>query len=221
MGNENVVIKFLNKMTDLFVLNLLFLICSLPVITIGASLTAMYATSLRSVRYGDGYVFKTFFTAFKKSFKQATLAWLITLAAGAVLYVDYRFWSQVRMGGIEQIMLVVSIAIIFLVFMVLVWLYPLIAKMDDTLGRQIKNAAAMAVGHFVPYTAVCMALGGGSLYLAYTTPAVFFIMLLIGFSTVSYMQSFFLYKVFAKYIDEVPASEDDPLYGGDNKVEKE
>ena len=80
---NNSVVKFLNKMTDILVLNLLFIFTSLPVFTIGASLSAMYAVSLRSVRYGDGYVVKTYFKAFKQSFKQSTAAFLVTAAAGA------------------------------------------------------------------------------------------------------------------------------------------
>ena len=76
---DNVVIRFLNKVADLVVLNLLFVLCSLPIITIGASMTAMIAVSLRSVEYGDGYVVKSFFHSFKESFKQATEAWIVNL----------------------------------------------------------------------------------------------------------------------------------------------
>ena len=61
---DNPLIRFLNKTTDLLVLNIVFLLCCLPVVTIGASLTAMYAVNLRSVRYGDGYVLKNFFKSY-------------------------------------------------------------------------------------------------------------------------------------------------------------
>lgn len=60
MPKENPVIAFLNKMADLILLNLIFLLCCIPVVTIGPAITALYAVSLRSVRYGDGYVIQTF-----------------------------------------------------------------------------------------------------------------------------------------------------------------
>ena len=68
MPKENPVIAFLNKMADLILLNLIFLLCCIPVVTIGPAITALYAVSLRSVRYGDGYVIQTFFRSFKQNF---------------------------------------------------------------------------------------------------------------------------------------------------------
>ena len=79
MPKENPVIAFLNKMADLILLNLIFLLCCIPVVTIGPAITALYAVSLRSVRYGDGYVIQTFFRSFKQNFKQSFVAGMIGL----------------------------------------------------------------------------------------------------------------------------------------------
>ena len=78
MPKENPVIAFLNKMADLILLNLIFLLCCIPVVTIGPAITALYAVSLRSVRYGDGYVIQTFFRSFKQNFKQSFVAGMIS-----------------------------------------------------------------------------------------------------------------------------------------------
>ena len=212
MIKDNVVLRFLNKMTDMFLLNILFLVCSIPIITIGASLTAMYAVNLRSVRYGDGYVVKTFFTSFKQSFKQATLAWILFLCMALLLFVDYRFWQQVDFGMFSNIMKIVSLTFIIIVSMIFQWLFPVIAKMDDSFGKQVKNAAAMAVGYFVPSTVLCMAITYGTVYFVYSNFAAMVVMFMIGFSVVTYVQSFFFYKVFSKFIYETPASDDDLLY---------
>ena len=67
------VMSFFNKLTDLLFLNILWLVCSLPIITIGASTTAMYYVSITSIRMGDGYVAKRFFKSFVDNFKQATI----------------------------------------------------------------------------------------------------------------------------------------------------
>ena len=64
---------FLNKVTDLLILNLVTLLLCLPVITAGAALTAMHYVLLKMVRGEEGYIVKSFFRAFKREFRQATV----------------------------------------------------------------------------------------------------------------------------------------------------
>ena len=183
MPKENPVIAFLNKMADLILLNLIFLLCCIPVVTIGPAITALYAVSLRSVRYADGYVIQTF------------------------------FWRNVGPAFMSVFMTVVSVCVGYLVFIVFLWLFPVIAKLENPLRVQIKNAAAMAVAHFFPYTLFISVIVLAAGYMAYTSIITDVLLLLIGFALLAYVCSFFFYKVFAKYIDEEPAGEDDPLYG--------
>lgn len=217
MPVDNPVFAFLNKMTDLIVLNLLFVICCIPIVTIGPAISAMYYVNLRSIRYGDGYVVRTFFKAFRESFKQSFVAWLITMALGILFFIDVRFWTLNDFGSLSTIMAGVSIFFAFLCWIVTIWLFPLIAKTTNPLKVQIKNAAAMAAGHFFPYTLICVVVLIGAGYMAYTSLAADVVLLLIGFALISYMLSFFIYKVFAKYMDEEPVGEDDPLYGNPDK----
>lgn len=76
-----------------------------------------------------------------------------------------------------------------------------------------KNAAAMAVAHFFPYTLFVSVIVLAAGYMAYTSIITDVLLLLMGFALLAYVCSFFFYKVFAKYIDEEPVGEDDPLYG--------
>ncbi len=210
---DNFVIRALNKMTDLLVLNIMFIVFSLPVVTIGAALTAMYAVSLKSVRYGDGYVAKRFLEAFKDNFKQATLAWLIILTAGVLLFLDIRFWQQVDFGVYGKVMLAVSYAIAGVLIVWVTWVFPVISKMRDKLSAQLKNAAKMAVGYFIPYTLVLVLIEVAAVYCAIVNVGMMMIMLVIGFAGVSYICSFFIYSVFAKIITEDSLGDDDLLYG--------
>ena len=214
MNTDNFVVRALNKMTDILVLNILFVLCSLPIFTIGASLSAMYTVNLRSIRYGDGYVVRTFFTAFKRNFKQSTAAWLIVLGIGFLLFVDLHFWGVMKdvMPAYSTIFTVLSYGIGILLWMVALWLFPVIAKMEDKLLTQIKNSAKMAFGFFFPYTFFCMLIQGGAVFLATRNTGMMMIMLVLGFAGVSYMCTFFHYKVFSRLITEEPASDDDPLY---------
>ena len=217
MSTNNPVIIFLNKMTDLLLLNLLFLICSIPFVTIGASLTAMYHVNLRSIRYGDGYVVKEFFKSFCRNLKQGTVAWILTVILDVLIYIDITFWQKHDFGVMSTCMIVVSVFFAFLIGIIEIWLFPVIAKMDDKFCRQVKNAALMALGFFFPYTIICAGITFGVAYLIYRNIAAVFVMILIGFSLETYVMSFFFYKVFAKLIDEEPVGEDDPLYGARNE----
>lgn len=212
------VVRFLNKMTDLLVLNLLFILTSIPIFTIGASLSAMYAVSLRSIRYGDGYVVRTYFKAFKQSFRQSTISFLVLAACGFLLFFDYRFWNVRKASSLSHMMQVISIVIAILIGVVAMWLFPLIAKMNDSLLTQVKNAARMAFGYFIPYTVCAAGLAVFAVWLATLNPGLTIIMALFGFSTVSWLQSLFFYKVFSKHISEDPVGSDDPLYGENYKA---
>lgn len=213
MLNESPVLAFLNKMTDLIVLNLLFLVCCVPVVTIGPALTALYAVSLRSVRYGDGYVVSTFWKSFKQNFRQSFVAGILMLFAAVLLFADVWFWSNMDLGILAKGMLVVSISIAFLVLIVFLWLFPVLAKIENGLWANLKNAAAMAVGHFFPYTFCCALITLAGAYMIYSSMVADIVFVLLGAALFAYVKAFFYYKVFAKYMDETPAAEDDPLYG--------
>ena len=96
LNEDNVVHVFLNKLGDIVIANLLFILCSIPVITIGPSLTALYHCMMRTVKGNNNGTTKTFFRAFKENFKQSLIIWLLTLAAGAVLILNIRFPAPCR-----------------------------------------------------------------------------------------------------------------------------
>ena len=98
---DNPVIRILNRCTDLVVLNLLFLLCCIPVVTIGAALAAMISVTLRSVRYGDGYVVQHFFKAFRENFRRSTMVWLGAMLFGGLLVLDFLFW-KCRPAGVRS-----------------------------------------------------------------------------------------------------------------------
>ena len=195
MPKENPVIAFLNKMADLILLNLIFLLCCIPVVTIGPAITALYAVSLRSVRYGDGYVIQTFFRSFKQNFKQSFVAGMIGLLFVCLLFIDLFFWRNVEPAFMSVFMTVVSVCVGYLVFIVFLWLFPVIAKLENPLRVQIKNAAAMAVAHFFPYTLFVSVIVLAAGYMAYTSIITDVLLLLMGFALLAYVCSFFFYKV--------------------------
>ena len=82
---DNPVWSFIGKLGDLVLLNLLWVICCIPVFTAGAATTAVYYVTLKLVRDDDGSTIKSFFHSFTQNFKQATAIWLMILVAGGLL----------------------------------------------------------------------------------------------------------------------------------------
>ena len=82
---DNPVWRFIGKLGDLILLNILWIVCSIPVFTIGASTTAVYYVTLKLVRDEGDSTIRSFFHSFKGNFRQATAIWMILLAAGIVL----------------------------------------------------------------------------------------------------------------------------------------
>lgn len=194
------VIAFLNKMTDLILLNILWIICCLPVITAGAATSAAYYVSITSIRCGDGYVIRRFFNGFKSSFRQITPVWLGLLAAGFILLADVFFWNRMG-GGMGKIMLAVSVAIAFLLWAWSMWIFPVFAKFTGKRRELLKNAAAFAVG-YLPYTVIVLVITGAVVYANLVSLVANSIMLFIGFALLTYVKSFFFYRVFMNHIDE-------------------
>ncbi len=128
-------------------LNLLWLICSLPVFTIGASTTALYYVSLKLIRGEEKtLIAPMFFKSFRENFKQATVIWLIMLAAGSVLgadgYILYhlRRTSTGSLGILLTIALALIIAAAILYTIILLFIFPLTASVTNTTRAMFKNA---------------------------------------------------------------------------------
>lgn len=77
---DNRFFTFMGKVADVMILNLLFIITSIPTITIGTSLTALYSVSLKQSSGTSSYIAKEYFFAWKTNFKQSTIMWIFSLS---------------------------------------------------------------------------------------------------------------------------------------------
>ena len=92
LNEDNVVHVFLNKLGDIVIANLLFILCCIPVITIGPSLTALYHCMMRTVKRGITTAQRKHFSELlRKIFKQSLIIWLLILAAGTMIILNIRF----------------------------------------------------------------------------------------------------------------------------------
>lgn len=140
-------IQFLSKMADLMWLNILTMICCIPIITAGASLTALNYMALKIVRNEEGYITRGFFKAFRENFKQSTAIWCLFLVVVCVLGIDYRIMTttDVKISNVMQ-MLILIIAMMSL--FTLLYVFPVQAKFSNSVMRTIWNAFVLSIVQF-------------------------------------------------------------------------
>ena len=138
----------LSFLGDIVILNLLFLVCSVPVVTIGAAATACYAGVGRTLQKREtGLVFRAFFADFRATFRQATAGWLLELLVLAVLAGD--LWFAVVFSEPDNtFFLIFAIVVGAVVLLASLWFYPLVARFQNTLGGQLKNSFLLAFAQF-------------------------------------------------------------------------
>lgn len=203
------IFRFLSRMADLMLLNIVFILCSLPVITIGASVTAMSYVSLK-MKDDEGYVVRSFFKSFKQNLKQSTLIWLLMLALGLILGLDTYILRQLE-GTIYTAMQVVVYIGILLWVMVFIYVFPLQARFYNTIRDTLRNAVLLSIGN-LPKTLCMVVVTAGAAVLTFLTIDTLIygmlIWILIGFALVSYCNCTLLYGIFKKLIDASQEPED-------------
>lgn len=140
---DNPLMRALGGICDLLVLNLLTVLCALPVVTAGAAFTALYDVLLRIVRREDDGVVRGFFRAFRSNLKKGSALGLIFLLAFAVLLVDYNladaFAPMLRVAVVAAALIVCATAL---------YAFALLARYENTLLQTLKNAATLSVAFF-------------------------------------------------------------------------
>ena len=193
---ENKFWNFMGKITDVACMSVLWLITSLPVITMGASTAAFYSFTLDAVSDSEGGVWNSYFTAFRENFKKSTIIWLIQLALSAFLAVNlYAAWNFYLLKGILGIGLF-SLALFGVIVFVCtgIYLYPILVSYDFTIKKVIVDSFVMAIGnpHVSVSVIVLFVLAGVGIYFI-SGLFFFWIGLAIFFS------SYFIWGLFLKY----------------------
>ena len=147
MSIDGPVMRFLGKVADMMILNLLVLFCSIPIITMGAALTAMHYVALRVVRNEESYITKDFFKSFKLNFKQATAMWLVVLAVGALIGYDVFIMTSTTVN-IPTVIKVIILVVTAILALTMSFVFPLLSKFDNTSANIFKNSFAISIAKF-------------------------------------------------------------------------
>lgn len=203
--------QFMNRVADLMWLNILFVICCIPVVTIGPSITAMFYVTLKMVRNEESYITKSFFKSFRQNFIQATAIWLIAIAAGGLLLLDYyivsgRISVSVGNGTMISVMQVLMIVVFIFYLFTFTFVFPLLSKFDNSIKNTIKNAFIMSIRHF-PVTLGSIAVGIIVALLIIYVPIMLMFSIFLLFSLAAFVCSQMYVRVFDKYIPKTAEGE--------------
>lgn len=201
----------MSRVADLIMLNIVFIICCIPIVTIGASVTAMHYVTLKMVRNEESYIIRGFFKSFKENFKQSTIIWLIMLAAGVLLVFDFIIIRQTGTEGFMKIIYYALFMILFVYTMVLTYIFPLLSKFENSIKNTFKNALFMSIRH-LPWTILLIIVSFGPAIATLLISVVFvygmLVWIMVGFALLAYINSFMFMKIFDHYM---PSEEDEQI----------
>lgn len=192
---ENRFWSFMNKIVDVMFLGILWGIASLPVITVGAATTALYQFTLKQTDDEEGYAWRSFWKAFRKNFLQATILWLIILAAGAFVAIDIYACMTISAPAPIRVLcfaLVLGLALVYVLSSL--YVFPILSRFDLPVKKILTNSVVMAMGN---------------LYVSITVLVVYVIFLVISWrvlllfpvlmSIASFINSYLFRHVFSRY----------------------
>ena len=223
---DSFLIKSLTLFCDLMYLNAMFLVCSLPIFTIGAAATALYAVLFKRIRGKDVKIGKTYFAEFKANFKQATLFWipylLIVVFLGADIYISHNILPE----NYRFIQYPVSI-VLFIIVWATVLVFPQMALFNSPTRQILKNSAILGLVNF-PIIGMVFAIHIFILLIADLSAKwgviVFSLMLFFGFAGLAWFFCIFYRRIFLKimgdeFSEEKSAKESDGLLDGEKDPE--
>lgn len=206
--------RIFGTLGDIILVNILFIICSLPVFTIGASMSGMYYALMRKQRTDDGGIAKLFFKGFKDNFKQGTGAWLLYVVISFVFSMDFRLFGE---GGPQEnkLMYYASVVMFVLVSFIAIYLFPVIAAFENKLKDLILQSIYLAARNII-FTVIIMILYTMPVYVLISNTQMFmvgiFVFIVCGFGLIAYISSMLFLKAFSPFLEDVTKvySDDDP-----------
>ena len=143
---DNPFIQFLNRLTDVVILNVICLICCIPIVTIGTSITALHYVTMKMARNEEGYIVSDFFKSFRENFRQSAIIWGIFLLVTIFFYIDIRIFNADAVSFPKAFKLIIYM-LYFFVCLTAMYAFPLLGRFSNTVVNTIKNAFLMSIIH--------------------------------------------------------------------------
>lgn len=201
---DNPVHRFLSRVFDIAYLNILCLICCIPVFTIGSSVAALYYCLLKIARDQDSSVTEMFFSSFKTNLKQGVLMTMLFGAIAVILVIDLRLFDTMDLELADYIRTFTYVVLV--VFAVTVsYAFPILAQFDNSIMNILKFSLLLAICNF-KYTVLIVLLNAIPVILFLFLPELFILSfpawLTFGFATIAMINARMFVKIFRKAMPE-------------------
>lgn len=194
--------RFMTRLTELVKLSLLWLVFSLPVVTLGISTIAAFTVTLHMADGQEGYIGRDFLKAFKCNWKQGILMSFITIICVWVLYLDFQLCRAEH--GNTLLFLIVGIVTAYIFIFAFLYVYPLLARYENTVMNSLKNSFSISMRYFLRslLLVVIVAVEAATIAWDYTT---LFVGVLVGSGVIMYTVSGFAMAIFHE-LEKVPGT---------------
>ena len=186
--------KGLTKAGDFIILAVITFVFCLPVVTIGAAITAAFYSGIKLVRDEEGYVHKDFWKSFKMNFVQGFLIELIHVIIGFLLYIDLRAsvqWGLVQGSQIGVIFVFVVIGVMAIWVAVMLYSFAMLSRYDNNVIVTLKNSLIVSV-HHLPQTIIMLIATVGLVYFS----CIYFTAFIVTIPLILYVDSFIFSSIF-------------------------
>jgi len=199
---DSTLMRFLTRIADLMILNVLFVVTSLAIVTLPASLTALCFVSLRIATDTDRTITGDFFRSFRQNFRQSTLIGLLIAAVGAALAAWYVVVTELVSDGVLRfVLLAIWYVLVFLAAMWALYVFPYLAKFEGTTREVLRNARLMSFRHpLAPLTVIVLSILAVVVTIFSPQATGYGLLwLLIGFAAIAFLGALVYARVFERY----------------------
>lgn len=199
---ESPLYKFMQSLWDILKLNFMWVIFCIPIVTIGGSTIAAFSVLLRMSEDQEGNVIKDFWKAFRENWKQGILIGLLPPICFEAVFLDFQLYNAVENGGLG--ILIVGCFSAYIFIFCLIYVFPLLARYDNTVINSIKNSFRIGM-KFFGRTFLLLVIIAVEVLIIFWNPTTKFVGALIGPACIMYTISGVAMHIFRK-IEEDPAS---------------
>ena len=191
----------ISKFGDLVILNILFIVCCIPIVTIGASITALYGVTKKMAVDKEGYIVAEFFRQWKNNFGQATAMWLLLLPAIGVLSADLYAGTFISNNILQILYEAFILLAVIIVLFLLIYTMALQSTFENKIKNTFKNALLISIAH-LPWSALIVFIALSPFFSLVCLRQYFslelLLILLVWFSGGAYLNSIIFNKIFQK-----------------------
>lgn len=195
------IVNLFSTIVDLLILNILFVLTSLPIITIGASLTALYSVTLKMVKNEESYIAKSYFRAFKRNFVLSTKTFVFIAVFSALMIINILLaFNQTKLYF--MFIQIASTVFLCIIYIYSIYFFPVLARFDFTLKQVFMHISHMIINHIGLFLfIICLNIPVIFLGLYSVNTAAFLLifLLIIGTSLLTYIHSFIFRRIFENY----------------------